>query len=62
MLALFLRISFRLDQVQELLAGLGIVSEHSQHGGRHGLAVDLLYASHDHTHVPGDENQTLKRV
>lgn len=62
MLNLFRRISFRLDQVQELFASLRIVSEHSQHGGRDGLAVDLLYASHDHAHVPGYENKMLQRI
>lgn len=39
-------------QIQELLAGLGIVPEHAQHRRGHCLAVDLLHASHHHAHVP----------
>jgi len=40
-----------LDQVQELLTGLRVVTEHAQHGRRHSLGVDLLHASHHHAHV-----------
>lgn len=40
-----------MDEVEELLASLGVVTEHSQHGRGHGLAVDLLDTSHDHAHV-----------
>lgn len=39
-------------QVQELLAGLWVVPEHTQHRRGHCLAVDLLHASHHHAHMP----------
>lgn len=39
------------DEIEELLARLGVVAEHAEHLAGHCLAVDLLDAPHDHAHV-----------
>lgn len=50
-----LLLSFRRDQVEELLARLLVIPEHTQHRRRDRLAVDLLHAAHHHAHVTGRE-------
>lgn len=39
-------------ELEELLARLGVLPEHSQHAARDGLARHFLHAAHHHTHVP----------
>lgn len=48
-------------QVEELLARLGVIPEHSQHGGGDRLAVDLLHTSHHHAHVPVETREGCVR-
>lgn len=43
------------DQGQELVSCLGVLAENAQHGAGHSLAVHLLDASHNHTHVTGEQ-------
>ena len=42
-------------QVEEFFSGLGIISKYAQHSGCYCFAVDLLDASHNHTHVSGNK-------
>lgn len=44
-------------QCQEFLAGLGVVPEDPQHSAGHSFALEFLYASHHHTHVPAKNKQ-----
>ncbi len=46
------------DQSQELVSCLGVLTENTQHGAGHSLAVHLLDASHNHTHVTGTAERT----
>lgn len=39
------------DQLEELLARLGVFTEHAQHGAGDGLAGGLLDSAHGHAHV-----------
>lgn len=45
------------DQGQELVSSLGVLTENAQHGAGHSLAVHLLDASHNHTHVTGEQKE-----
>lgn len=47
------------NQVQELLTGLRVVTELSKHGGGDGLTVDFLDTSHNHAHVPVNRQQEI---
>lgn len=40
-----------MDKIEELFPRLGVIAEHSQHGGGDSLAVNLLNSTHNHAHV-----------
>ena len=51
-----------LDEGQELLARLGVLPEHAQHGARDGPARVFLNTPHHHAHVAAVHKHTQRRL